>query len=905
MRVEDDRPTNVARIPNRSAISRYVIALLIIASALFIRWPLSPWLGDGRPYLTLFGAVALAVWFARWRAAAITAFIGFVASNYFLVAPGSGFFNQNVAVEFLVYGLSTGFIIFFGECMHRAKEREVAQKNLLSVTLASIGDGVIVTDPRGAITFMNGEAERLTGWKSPDAAGRQLTDVFHIINEETRETIEGPVEKILRMGMVVGLGNHTVLIAKDGREIPIDDSGAPIRSTNGQLFGVVLIFRDFTERKQAEGALREREEHFHTMADSAPVLIWMSGLDKQCTWFNQRWLEFTGRTMEQEVGNGWSEDVHPEDLASCVESYTKGFKARRPFTMQYRLRRHDGAWRWILNSGSPILGPAGEFAGYIGSCIDITEQKEAAQVVRQSEERLHGIISSAMDAVITIDSDQRIVLFNPAAEKMFGFNAVDLIGQKIDRLIPERFRTKHGAHVGAFGHTGTSNRRMGALGAISGMRASGEEFPIEASISQVEVASEKLFTVILRDITERKWVEEALQHAKQNAEEAKRHAEEANRAKDQFLAMLSHELRTPLTPALMTATSLEADSTIPKKLRPQLAMMRRNIELEARLIDDLLDVTRIAHGKLELRSEPVDVHAALEHALGISASELNAKKMTVTKKLDARDHFCRGDATRLHEVFWNILRNAVKFTPEGGRIDIVTRNDDGHLVIIEFRDNGIGIEKELHSRIFDVFEQGEPTVHARYGGLGLGLAISKRIINLHNGMIAAQSAGRGRGSTFIVALDALDVSQLKRFSARRLPKLTKRHVRSKILVVEDHKDTAAVLRRILESAGCVVSHCTTIAQAKTATEKQKFDLAICDIGLPDGSGLDLMRHLREIHDLTGIALSGFGTQDDVDASKAAGFALHLTKPVDLERLRVAIADLLGTTQSREMRATSA
>ncbi|HEX4641498.1 MAG TPA: PAS domain S-box protein, partial [Chthoniobacterales bacterium] len=637
-----------------------------------------------------------------------------------------------------------------------ARDALIREKELLATTLASIGDGVIVTDAEGRITFVNSEAERLTGWKSAEAARCALPEVFRIINEQTRETVENPVEKVLRLGTVVGLANHTVLIRKDGREIPIDDSGAPIRLPNGLFFGVVLVFRDFTERKKAEMVLREREERFRTMANSAPVLIWTRDPDKACTWFNQRWLEFTGRTMEQELGKAWNENVHPEDFDRCMNTYSAQFDARKPFSIEYRLRRHDGAWRWILDSGVALYGPDGQLSGYVGSCIDITDQRDATAAL----------------------------------------------------------------------------------------------------------------------------------------EKAKREAEEANRAKDHFLAMLSHELRTPLTPVLMTATVLEADSTLPKKTRSQLAMMRRNIELEARLIDDLLDLTRIAHGKFEIRNEPVDVHAAIEHALGISASDLNAKRLTVTKRFEAADHFCRGDAARLHEVFWNVLRNAVKFTPEDGRIDIVTRNDDRHGVIIEFQDTGIGIEPEVLPRIFDVFEQGDPTTRARYGGLGLGLAISKRIINLHDGTISVHSPGRDRGSIFTVTLHALESSSLKRKSPARSLKIVKGRVRSKILVVEDHKDTADVLCRILESAGCAVSHCATVGDAKRAAEKQKFDLVICDIGLPDGNGLDLMRHLRETHGLTGIALSGFGAQEDLAASKAAGFAVHLIKPVDLDRLRQAIAELL-------------
>lgn len=1014
-RVRQDDLTTIHRDWSQSEIGRYAVALLCVVLALLIRWLLHPWLGASRPYLSLFGGVAIAVWFTRWRAASLAAVVGFLIANWIFVQPKFGFhFDTSFALEAAGYALSTGLIILFGERMHRAWERESEQRTLFSVTLASIGDaaiatdihgritflnaeaerltgwksgeatgralcevfrivnektgrpaddpaatvlrtgnvvglanhtvliskdgsrtpiddsaapirhangslsgvilvfrdvttqrnaqeaserlaaivqfsgdaiytknlqgiiqswnasgerlfgyraeeiigkpvtvlfpperaseedhlmsllekgrpserletirlakdgrripvlvsvsplknaenevigassivhdvseivaarealtrekellgttlasigdGVIVADSRGCVTFLNGEAERLTGWKNDEATGRPLPEIFRIINEHSRQTVEDPVEKVLRLGTVVGLANHTLLIARDGREIPIDDSGAPIRSPDGNIFGVVLVFRDFTERKQIETALREREQRFRTMADGAPVLIWMSGPDKLCTWFNQRWLDFTGRTMQQELGNGWTENVHPEDLESCLHTYAAAFDAREPFSMEYRSRRHDGTWRWLIHHGVPMYGPDRQFTGYIGSCNDVTEQKEATDAL----------------------------------------------------------------------------------------------------------------------------------------EKAKRDAEEANRAKDHFLAMLSHELRTPLTPVLMTATALEADSSLHAEVRDQLGMMRRNIELEAKLIDDLLDVSRIAHGKFELRDEPVDLHAAIEHALGISASDLNAKQLTVNKSFHASEHFCRGDAARLHEVFWNILRNAVKFTPEGGRIEIVTRNDRDSRVTIEFHDTGIGIEPELQARIFDVFEQGGRAVRSRYGGLGLGLAISKRIVNLHNGTINVQSAGPDRGSTFTIVLNALDSSDFPQPTRRHPPTLSKHAIGSKILVVEDHKDTAIVLRRILEHAGCVVNHCATIGQAKALAAGEEFDLVICDIGLPDGSGLDLMRYLGATHALTGIALSGFGTHEDVVASREAGFAVHLTKPVDLAVLRATVNGLLEAKQT--------
>jgi PAS domain S-box-containing protein len=371
---------------------------------------------------------------------------------------------------------------------------------------------------------------------------------------------------------------------------------------------------------------------------------------------------------------------------------------------------------------------------------------------------------------------------------------------------------------------------------------------------------------------------------------AKREAEEANQAKDHFLAMLSHELRTPLTPVLMTIASLRRDPDLTDDLRRDLEMLQRNVELEALLIDDLLDLTRIAHGKLELHNDAVDLHGTLDRAVSISAADLYGKNITVTRRFEAREHHCWADAARLQQVFWNLVKNAAKFTPEGGRLDLQTRNNDAHQIVIEISDNGIGIDPELMPRIFDAFEQGGRIVTSRYGGLGLGLAISKRVIDLHHGTISARSAGPGQGSTFVVTLNAMATSLLEGpvLFLESEPAVARN---LQILFVEDHQDTARVLGRILRNAGFEVSHAGSLVKARELANSVRFDLVISDVGLPDGSGLDLMRGLRETQGLTGIALSGFGADDDVAASMAAGFAEHLTKPVDWERLRGAIERL--------------
>jgi CheY-like chemotaxis protein len=346
----------------------------------------------------------------------------------------------------------------------------------------------------------------------------------------------------------------------------------------------------------------------------------------------------------------------------------------------------------------------------------------------------------------------------------------------------------------------------------------------------------------------------------------------------------------------MTLAALRREPNLSDDLRRDLEVLQRNVELEALLIDDLLDLTRIAHGKLELHNDAVDIHGTLEHALSISAGDISSKGIRVTRHFDAREHHCWADPARIQQVFWNLVKNAAKFTPSGGQIELRTRNSEKHQIIIEISDTGIGIEEKLMPRIFDAFEQGGHLVTSKYGGLGLGLAISKRVVDLHSGMIAAYSAGPGRGATFTVTLNAMETSLLEGpvlflESEPPRPQLTQ------ILFVEDHEDTARVLGRILRNAGFEVTHAANIAEARARAASRRFDLLISDLGLPDGSGLELMKALRETHGLKGIALSGFGTDDDVAASTAAGFAAHLTKPIDWDRLRAEINRLLPAKDS--------
>jgi len=373
-------------------------------------------------------------------------------------------------------------------------------------------------------------------------------------------------------------------------------------------------------------------------------------------------------------------------------------------------------------------------------------------------------------------------------------------------------------------------------------------------------------------------------------------AESANRAKDHFLAVLSHELRTPLAPVLTTVQLLEHRENLPADLREALAMIRRNVELEARLIDDLLDLTGITRGKLDLTFETVDVHQALREVLEICDRDLQAKRIAVTAELSARRIYVRADPARLQQVLWNVVKNAVKFTPEEGRILLRTSDGPDGTIDIEVTDTGVGIDPEVLPRIFDAFEQGGRDVTRMFGGLGLGLAISKALVDLHGGTLRAASDGRGSGATFYLSLAAETAETSRPAALSRSPRASEPGGREplRIFLVEDHADTREALAGLLEIYGHQVRSAGSVAAALAALGDAPFDLVISDIGLPDGSGLDLMREIvaRSPGGARGICLTGFGMEEDIRKSREAGFLAHLTKPVNLQELQAVLSRVM-------------
>jgi signal transduction histidine kinase len=385
-------------------------------------------------------------------------------------------------------------------------------------------------------------------------------------------------------------------------------------------------------------------------------------------------------------------------------------------------------------------------------------------------------------------------------------------------------------------------------------------------------------------MSERRRAEAALEQQRSTVEAA-------NRTKDNFLAMLSHELRTPLTPVLAALDALKTQPQSAAEADATLAMMRRNIELESQLIDDLLDLTRITKDKMQLDVQPIDAHQAVRNVVEMCASEANAKQLRVRFDLQATDFRVMADPAKFQQIIWNLFKNAIKFTGDNGGITISSTNHLPHILTLAVADTGIGIEPEIMERIFNPFEQGERSFQRRFGGLGLGLTISKSLAQAHGASLIAKSDGLNQGSTFLLTMKTAELDQLEQ---PRVPEAPAPHRAVRILLVDDHPDTCAALERLLKLRGHTVTAAHDMRGAlAVAGERDSFDLLISDVGLPDGNGMDLLRVLRSRRPIRGIAISGFGMDVDIGKSLQAGFAEHLVKPVKLEKLEAAIARVMA------------
>jgi len=733
---------------------------------------------------------------------------------------------------------------------------------------------VWISDANGKLVECNSYWYELTGLTEEEMKhgdGTRLSvhpdDLYHI-TEDVRQQRDA------------GLPYHfeyRVRRASDGAYRWYLGHAMPIRDDSGAVSRWLGTAFDIDDQKRVQERLRQSEERYRAVGDSFNFGVWMADPEGSWQFASRSFLDLVGGTAEDVLGFGWMNYLSPECIDPTRQRWEECCRNGEDWDWEHRFHGSDGAWYTVLSRARAIRDFEGTIIGWVGVNFDITDRKQAEAALRASEEEFRTMFELAGSAKVQIDPvTNHFVRANRKFLGMIGYSAEELVTMTLDVIT----------------HPEDRDRDMeGIVGLIAGEH---QEYAAEsryirkdgsmvwgyftATLIRSDDGKPLRVIAVIQDTTERKLAQLELQRAT-------REAEAANAAKDQFLAVLSHELRTPLTPVLASVEVLR-EELLPEEIRPFIDVIHRNIELEARLIDDLLDLTRIIKGKLRLNVEMVDVHALVQNVLDICRADISSKRLLLVVDLHAAAHHVKGDSARLQQVFWNLVQHAVKFTPEGGTVTLSSR-DAGEMVVVEIVDTGIGIEPDILPIIFNAFEQGEQSVTRRFGGLGLGLAISKSIVDMHDGAIEAQSGGRGAGAAFTVTLPTADATQS--IGTREEPE----HAGVRILVVDDHKDTASVLRLLLEQRRYQVYTAYSADAALDAVERHTFDLVISDVNLSDGNGLELFRWLQNRGDIKGIAVSGFGMQEDDERSLAAGFSAHLAKPFSARKLYEVIDRILG------------
>lgn len=704
--------------------------------------------------------------------------------------------------------------------------------------------------------------------------------ICHIPTGVSREFSESPVLRLLGAEGYIGIplvlgdgrvGGHIAII--DDHDLPLDEQLRNLLLVLAARGGAEL------ERIQTDRLLKQSEAQYRSIVQDQQELICLSTIDGTLTFANDAYCRYFNTTREQLVGRSFLSRLDEADR-ELVQAHFARLNAEHPCeTIEYRVLAPDGEVRWQNWTNRVILDAKGRIVEYQGTGRDVTEQHIIETALAESEERFRQLAENINSVFWLNDwTTHKVLYVSQAFESVWGVSPAILEENPMawsisihedDRARVARNFLLHAAE-GQYAEEYRITRPDGSERWIRDRR-----FPIRNSEGQVY-----RLAGLAEDITEQKDAQRLL-------EEAKLAAEQTNNAKDQFFSALSHELRTPLTPVLLSTSVLEADESLAPEVRSELAIIRTHVEAEARLIDDLLDLTRIAANKFPLNARPTEIHGVIRAAVSLCQSDLQSKPMRITLDLAAAESCANCDPGRIQQVFSHVLKNAVKFTPAGGTIHIATANVPSSdpaapQLQITISDTGVGMDAAMQSRLFRAFEQ-STLVKGSSGGLGLGLAISQALINLHRGTIKAHSEGLGKGTCVTITLPALAAvpSTPPTVPPRSAP--DPQHLR--ILVVEDHLSTARAVQRLLRQLGHSVFWAEGVEDALQAIRQHEFDLLLSDMGLPDGSGRDLIGPFRERFNRPGIVISGFGTQQDIQTSLDAGFSAHLVKPLDVQRLR--------------------
>ncbi len=746
------------------------------------------------------------------------------------------------------------------------------------VTLSAIGDAVLTADPEGRITYMNPVAESLTGWVAEEAYGHRLEEVLRIVNEETHKAVEQPVRKVIDTGRVRGMANHTLLIAKDGTERPIDDSAAPVRDEAGELIGVVMVFRDISEQRRKGREVHDALTYARNIIDTVREPFLVLDTDLRVRSANHSFYEAFGVVPEEtegrliyELGNDqW--DI--PQLRTLLEEILPTDSSFRDFEVEHAFES-IGRRRMLLN-GRKVYGPGNDSELILLSIEDITPTWRAGVDFADNRERYRVIVEGATGfAILTFDTDGVITSWNVGAETMLGYGEAEMLGQNYRVIFtPEDLEARQ-----ADQEMRIAAAEGRALDERWHLRKGGEPFWAQGLVMPLkdDDGETRGFLKIVRDMTEQRRLEDALKERTVELEAADIH-------KNEFLAMLAHELRNPLA-AIRNAVTLAARSGTKEDLEWSRDVTARQVKNFAHLIDDLLDVSRIGQGKIQLRKEIVDPGPVVHHALEAVRPLLEERKHELLLSFTSTNLRIEADTTRLEQMLVNLLTNAAKYTPSGGRIQLIA-GVEGDEFLFRVRDNGIGIAPELLPRMFELFAQADRSLARSEGGLGIGLTLVRSLAELHGGTITATSDGPEKGSEFVLRLPTAPASAASEPGSRNGPEKVPPR-RSRVLVVDDNADSANGMARLLKLSGHAVRVAFSGPEAIASAREHAPEFVILDIGLPGMDGYEVAGQLRReegCKESVIIAVTGYGEEQARGRSEAAGFDHHLVKPVNFDTL---------------------
>ncbi len=876
-----------------SARERYGVALLATAAGTGLQVLLDPVLEGDFPFAGYLIAIIVSAWYGGFGPAVLAVVLGAWGTASFLhpEPPGSPhvlpMLHSWSAVVYVLIGM---VLALFGAAHYHLRRITTARRQSLDQVLEHMTDGLAIFDRNWRYVYVNENAVRLSRRCREQLLGQSLWEVFP-------ETVGTPLHEQMQRAM-----REQIPLHMESYFAPYDIWSEIYAYPSPE--GLSVHVTDITERKRTGEALRESESRNRAVLDAALDGIITINEKGTIESFNPAAERLFGYAAAEVLGKN-VRMLMPEPYQSEHDTYLRNYleTGQRKIIGIGRevkgLRKDGSAFPLDLSVSEMRLGSRRVF---IGLLHDLTERIRGEEARHQSDERLRLVVESTPSALVMVDSEGRMVLVNSQAEKLFGFAREELIGASVDILLPSRFRERHNGYRRGF-LSNLQNRPMGAGRDLFALRKDGTEVPVEIGLNPIVTGDDVLILAAIVDITERKLIEQQRERLLANERAARSEAERAARMKDDFLATVSHELRTPLNAILGWSQLLGAgDASSQDEIRQGLAIIERNARGQAMLIDDLLDMSRITSGRLRLDVLQVNLVTVIEAAMESVRPAADAKQIRLERELDPAAGPIRGDPSRLQQVAWNLLSNAIKFTPPGGQVQVALRRA-GATAEIVISDTGVGIKPQFAPHLFERFRQSDATITRRHGGLGLGLAIVRDLVEMHGGSVRAFSAGEGRGTTVTVTLPVATASLLDAapLSMPTPPPVSDARASLhgiRLLVVDDDAEAREMMRRAFSAHGAQVQTASSSADALCQFQANPPDVLISDIGMPEEDGYTLIRKIRSLPSKYGgavpaLALTALARAEDRAQAMSSGYQAHLAKPVEMTDLTAKVAALAG------------